>query len=385
MKIGKRVVLSIIVLIVLGGCVFFFSSKGFSLEKQKEKTTSSAPERKVSVKVQPVKATEKASVLAFKATLKPSEEGIVSAKVGGKVSKILFENGKSVSAGEDLIILDAQDIQNQLRSAESQKKAIGASLQKLAANLEASQLNNNRLKELYDQGGTSKANFEAADSSLKMAKADVEAVKANHEAAQVNIDNISNSLSNMVIKAPMNGVIDEKNVNIGQLVSPGAVLGKVKVISPLDAVIQVEQDSIRSVKVGQKALVKLTESDQSVYEGVVKSIDLSADPNARSFQCKVRIENKDGRLKPGIFVKVEVSADRKSEVVLIPLEALSGKEGSYSVFVDENGKAIRKKVDIGEVLKDTVEIKTGLRKDEKVICTNVNSLQDGDAISSVTE
>lgn len=381
----KRVITISVIIIVLITGIIVFRNKGFSFgtDSSKGKTTAAAPAgSKVSVKVQEAKTIERTSGKTYKATLEAFEEGIVSSKVSAKVVRILFDNGKAVASGDALVVLDEQDIRNQLKSAESQLEASRASLQKLEANLESTQRAYEREKALFDQGATAKAEYENAESALKMANADIASVKASIQSAQVNVDNIRDTLDNTVIRAPIGGLMDGKDVNIGQFVSPGSVLGKVKNISPINAVVEVDQNDINNVKVGQKAKVKV-DGVETAFEGVVKSIDVSADPSARVFNCKIQVDNPDRLLKPGTFAKAEISNDRKEKVVAVPIEALNGNEGSYSIFAIENGVARKRGVTIGETDGGMVEVKSGLQEGESVIITNVNMLQDGDAVTVV--
>jgi RND family efflux transporter MFP subunit len=105
--------------------------------------------------------------------------------------------------------------------------------------------------------------------------------------------------------------------------------------------------------------------------------------SARVFKCKIQVDNPQHLLKPGIFAKVEISHQQKVEAVTVPIEALSGNEGNFSVFVNNNGVASQRSVTIGETIGGLVEINSGLQQGESVIVTNVNMLQDGDAITVV--
>lgn len=385
MKISKKVIIPVAVLVILVAGGVLLGNKGFTLGKDKMEDIPASTVNKVSVKVQPATSVEKASGITYKASLEASEEGIASSKIGGKVVQILFENGKYVSRNEPLVKLDDQDLRNNLRSAESQLNAAQAGLLRAEANLETSQRNFDRKKTLVDNGGATQADFENAESALKAAKADLESAKANINTAQVSVENLKDSLASTTVSAPISGVMDEKSVNLGQYVNPGTILGKVKNITPIDAVIEVEQNNLNYIKIGQKAQVKVGESNGKVFEGTVKSMDVSANPSSRVFKCKIQVDNKEQLLKPGIFAKVEITNDQKINITAVPIEALAGNEGNYYVFVDDNGIARKRTVTIGETIQNLVEINSGVQKGDRVICTNINTLQDGDAITVVSE
>ncbi len=398
MKNVKKIVLYGVISLIIAGGISVSKNKVFSNEAKKDNSKVTTVNSKTSVQVQQAKTIEKDSGASYKATLEAYEEGIVSSKISGKVAQILFENGKSVSEGDSLIVLDDTDIRNQLRSAESQLKISQSqlssselALQKLQTGVENAQRNYDRTKSLFDQGAVSKVEFENAETALKNAKADydsgrssIEISKASIESVQVSIDNLQNSLNDMVIKAPISGVMDGKTVSLGQMASPGAVLAKVNNTSSLYAVIQVEQENVKNVQIGQKSLVKIN-GDDKAYEGIINRIDASADPNARVFSCKIQLDNKDNSLHPGVFAKAQILSSKKISVLVVPIEALGGNEGQYYVFVSDNGVAQKHKVTIGETDKNMVEIKSGIKSEDKIICTNTSTLQDGDKIQVVSK
>jgi RND family efflux transporter MFP subunit len=337
---------------------------------------------KVSVKVNQVDHIEKKSTTTYKASLEASEEGTVSGKVSGKVIQVMFENGQVVSKGAPLVKLDDQDIRNNIASSESKLKSLQINLEKIQLNVENAQSTFDRTKFLFDQGAVTKVDLETAETTLKSAQIDLKSTEANIYSAQIDLNNLKNSLANTTITAPVSGVLDEKSVELGLFANVGASFGKVKNISPIIAVIEVDQDDLSSIKVGQGAKVKVGSKD---YEGVIKTIEASANPDSRVIKCKVEVANKDQSLKPGMYAKVGISSDQKAEMLVVPTDALSGTQGSYSVFVNEKGTARKHAVSIGEITDGYVEIKSGLSKGDNVIITNVNTLQDGDEVTVVKE
>ena len=163
------------------------------------------------------------------------------------------------------------------------------------------------------------------------------------------------------------------------------MLGKVKNISPIYAVIEVKESDLSYVKSGAKAKFKLSDKDSTEYDGVVKSIDGAADATSRVFKCRIQIENKDGKLKPGVFGNIKIATDENKKAITLPLKALAGSEGNYYVFINNNGVAKKQTITTGEISGDTVEIKSGVKDGDSVIGTNVGTIQDGDAVKVVAE
>ncbi|EGW37051.1 efflux RND transporter periplasmic adaptor subunit [Desulfosporosinus sp. OT] len=376
----KKVIISMAILVVLiTGVMLLRNQEGASTAEIKQVNN------KVSVKVQKVNFMEKAAGIEFKASLDASEEGIVSSKVAGKVVQILFEEGKYIHQGEPLVKLDDKEARNNLRAAESQLSATQASLTSAEVNLDSEQSNFDRQKVLFDNNAIAKVELEKAEIALKAAKANLEAQKASVLTSQVNVESLTDSLSYTTISAPISGIMDEKSVSLGQNVDSGTILAKVKNISPIYAVIEVKQTNLDDIKVGQKAKVTIGESDALAHDGTLKSINVSADPSSRVFKGKIQLDNPDQTLKPGSFAKAELVNDQKVETATVPIAALTGNEGSYYVYVNDKGIARKRSVTIGETNENVVVIKSGVQKGESVICTNVNTLQDGDTIAVVSE
>ena len=393
MKKIKKIVIFAVVIVAVIGAIVVKNNLSSSAKKANVAVTVS----KTAVEVQSAKAVQKNSSDTYKATLEASEQGIINSKISARVISVSVENGQHVKAGDVIVTLDAQDIQNNIEASQSQLKvteqqlnSAKVSLKKFKTSLDDANRNYERQKALYEKGGISKADYEAAEKTLTNAQADYEAgnvsietSKANIEVQKVSIANLQDSLNNTVIKAPISGVISDKSVNIGQMASQGTALAKVNNIAAVYATIQIPQDKINNVKVGQAATVTFEGSDQS-YSGAVQNINLSADTTARVFECKIKLDNSDNTLYPGTFAKVELFSDQKTEIITVPINALVGSEGDYSVFINDNGVARKQKATIGETEENNVQITSGIKDGDEIICTNTSTLQDGDEVEIVS-
>ncbi len=214
-NVKKIILYSVILLIIFTGFIVYRNSRQISAPTSVSNLTS--------IQVQQAKTVAIASGLTFKATLEPYEEGIVSSKISGQVVSILFENGDDVVQGQALVLLEDQDLSNQLQAAE-------ITVQKMEATLESSQQNYDRAKALFDNGAIDKADYDTAGTSLKLDQ-------ANLKSAQVTFQSINHSLESCVIRAPISGVLDNKSVKLGQMISPDLMLAQVKNISSVYAVL----------------------------------------------------------------------------------------------------------------------------------------------------
>ncbi|WP_459478847.1 efflux RND transporter periplasmic adaptor subunit [Clostridium saccharoperbutylacetonicum] len=389
MKNVKKIVICAVLIIAVVSAIVVKNKMASNAKKVNTVTTES----KTAVEVKTAKSVEKNNGDTYKATLEAYQQGVVTSKISAKVISVAIENGKYVNAGDIIATLDNQDIQNSINSAQAQLQVIQqqlnstqVSLQKLQINLDDAQRTYNRQKTLFDGKAISQTDLEAAEKALNNAKADyntgeasIETSKANLEAQNVSIAKYQSDLANTVIKAPISGVISDKALSVGQMVSTGGVLAKVNDISSVYATIQVPQEKISSIKTGQAATVKIEGNDKA-YDGTIQNIEALADTTTRVFNCKIKIDNSDKSLYPGVYAKAELLSSEKTQIITVPINALVGTEGNYSVFINDNGKAKKEKVKIGETDDNNVEINDGIKDGDQIICSNTGTLQDGDTI-----
>lgn len=406
-KVRKIVIYALVVAVLLVGA---FIVKFISSNSKTDNVMAS--ENKLSVEVYKTELKDRMSGDTYKSTLEAYEQGIISSKISAKVTKVVVENGQYVNEGDTIAVLDDQDIQNsiktataqlevnekQVNSAEQQLNSTQTSLEKLKINVDDAQRNYDREKALFDAGAvsqseldasektlnTSKADYNSGQANIEISKASIESAKASVEAQKVNIEKLQNDLNNVVIKAPISGVISEKNVNVGQIINQGAVLAKINDISYVFATIQVPQEKINDIKVGKPAEVTL-EDNNTVHNGTLDSIDLSGDSTLRVFNCKIKMENSNKELLPGEYAKVNFSnTENNNKVITIPVSSLAGSEGDYYVFINDNGVASKVSVDIGDADENNVEIISGVNEGDEIICTNMSSLKDGCKIDVIS-
>lgn len=377
LKTKKMITYLTIILIFIVGLVFVRNLDSWAIKPE----DPSASAGSVTVEVRQAEKRFIQPVSAYDATLLAGEEGVVGADIPGKVIRILFAEGDTVKKGTPLIMLDSQDMNDQMKAAQGQLAAVKASLPKAQAGVEKAQRDYNNAKALFEAGALAANDLSNAETALKVAQADLAALQASITAAQSGVDRLMHSLDSMIIKAPVDGVVEEKNVAVGAYVGPGAPLAMVKDISTIQAVIKIAQEDAGRVRTGQKATVRIS-GDERIYEGTVSYVSTAASMASRTFQAKVEVPNPDNRLKSGSFASVEIASGSEEAVLIIPLKAVAGSAGDYYIFTDDNKVARRVNVELGAAHGDLIEIKSGLAEGTGVICSNINSLQDGDSITA---
>lgn len=320
------------------------------------------------VLVEKIVKAEKAQILELTGTLEARDNIIITSKYGGKVSDVLVENGQTVHSGQGLISMEATQQQNALTQAQN-------ALAKANANLNYIQKNYERMKNLYDAEAISRNDFESAEMAYQVAKADV-------NSAQAICSNAQDAVKDTEVSSRINGTVADCNIKSGQMVEAGTPLMTVQDLSSSYLIVNVNQDDISKIALGQKVKVSVDAFSDKTFNGRVEIMNPVANSASRSFEVKMLVENPDSLLKPGMFAKVEVEFDKPKMAIAVPQSAVSGKDGLYYVFVAKNDKAEKRTVVLGDTMGQEVEVKSGLTEKDKLIISNVNKLKDGDTIQT---
>ncbi len=236
----------------------------------------------------------------------------------------------------------------------------------------------------------------AARSALKQAEAALAAAKANQRQISIKagdirtaeaqiirskaqVDNARTQLDYTVIRAPRDGVILKKYVEVGTIITSGrssfAGTGQGTSIvqlgdcSRMFVLASVDETDIAKVEVGQAVDITLDAYPDELFEGKVTKIDPQTvvEQNVTTIPVTVEIENPDARLKPGMNATCEFIIERKENVLVVPTEAVRDEDGKYTVTVIKNGKQIERKVEIGIVGDEFTGIVAGLKEGEEAV------------------
>lgn len=305
-----------------------------------------------------------------KITLTGSIEGetsaTVSAKIAGRIEQVLVQDGQRVTAGQPLVTLESVELANAVRMAQD-------AVTRAQANYDNVQADYQRYLTLYQQNAISRQMLDSVETRLKVAQADLSSAYANLSSAR-------QQYGYATVTAPVDGIVANKTATIGQVVAAGMQLLTVEDINNVYAVVNIEQKDMGAVRVGQTAEITVDAYPDRTFTGKVAVINPAAGTSSRMFRTKIAIDNAEGLLKPGMFVKVQLITGEEASVLTVPQAALFQKQGLYYVYVVDGDKAVRRQVEIGAPLGDYIEIKSGLTAGQLVAITNVNKLKDGDAV-----
>jgi multidrug efflux pump subunit AcrA (membrane-fusion protein) len=259
---------------------------------------------------------------------------------------------------------------------------------------ELAEKNLKRAEKLIESGDVSRSFFddqkakrdqakEQYDAAISLARQNFAAV-ANARASVTNAESQVNlarsNLSYTVVYSPIDGFVAERTADLGEYVSPNQKVATVVKINPLRIRIDIPEQAIPEVRVGQSVSLTTSAWPDRSFSGRVARTSPTVSAQSRTLTVEAEIANSDGALKPGQFATVRILQPKPEPAVLIPTKAIKTEAGSNRVFVVKNGHAEQRVVQLGTAEGDLVEIKTGVVANELVATSNLDQLVDGMAV-----
>jgi multidrug efflux system membrane fusion protein len=361
------------------------------------------------VKTQPVERQYLSSDTArYSANIQPESQVDLAFKVGGYIEGLLQVNGRTVQEGDwvakgaTLARIRDDDFAARIKQARAQLAEVQAAEAQANAQLaeaqtaqESARADLGRAARLLDKESLTKPEHDAARTKFEMGQARIESIKAQlamtrarADAARAQMEEIEAARKDTEIRAPMDGMVMKRNVEIGSLVAPGFAAFTLAEINAVKAVFGVPDVETPHLRPGS-SLTITTDAIRGVeFRGKLTRISPSADPKTRIFDVEVKVPNPARRLKVGMVVALEAAGQSaRAAVTVAPIASLiqlKEKDGGYAVFVVENrdGKQIAKlrRVQIGQTLGNAVAITSGVTVGEQVIVSGATLVADDEPV-----
>jgi membrane fusion protein (multidrug efflux system) len=317
------------------------------------------PEAVTSAKVQAVRwAPTRAAIASLVAV-----RGVtLGAELPGTVREIAFESGATVQRGAVLVKLDTSAEEAQLASA--------------LADASLARVNLDRARRLHRGEANAKADLDAAEARAKQA----DALVANLRAI----------IAKKSIRAPFDGRVAIRQVELGQVVSPGTPVASLQSVSPIHADFWLPQQALAELRAGQRAVLSTDAFPSVEWKGEVTTVNPEVDTATRNVRVRATFENADGRLRPGMFANVAISAGEERSVLVIPETAVMYAPYGDSVFAIEEKKdaagkpttvAHQKFVRTGDRRGDLIAVTDGLTAGETIVSSGAFKLRNGAAVA----
>jgi multidrug efflux system membrane fusion protein len=418
-------------------------SLAFTLTGCREKTAT-AEHAAVTVKTKAVEMNAVSAGVRYSASIEPAKQVELSFKVGGYVERLLQARGvdgrwRDVQEGDflgkgavlaqvrqsdfavkvnqarsqaDEVKSGLESSQAQLAEAQSSVASSKAQLAEADAALGKAQFDFERAKTLFASQSMTKADYDAAkaqfdaaeakrnaarsqvavvEAKTSAAAAQIEVMRARASGAQATITEATIPLHDTALRAPLNAVVLQKNVEVGTLVSAGKAGFTVADVSSVKAVFGVPDLMVNKLKLGSALTVTTESLPGTEFQGRITRVAPAADMKSRVFEIEVTIPNPRQLLKSGVIASLELAdAAPPKQVAVVPLAAVvraKDKPDEYAVFVVEerNGKATarQRRVKLGEAFGNTIAVIEGVNTGERVITTGATLVLDGQAVREI--
>ena len=285
----------------------------------------------------------------------------VSADLPGSVARINFDSGQSVRAGDVLVELDTRQERAQLAALEAQR--------------DLARINYGRTQQLVAEGVVSRMEYDQAT--------------AQQKATEANVAEIHATIERKTIRAPFSGILGIRKANLGQYLAAGEAVVPLQSLNPIYVDVGLPQQALGQVAVGRSLRVTSEDLPGRVFTGRITALDSVVDQATRNVQVQATLSNTEGKLRPGMFVQVQVGLGASRPVIALPASAISYAPYGDSVFIitdlkDQQGRTYRgvrqQFVKIEGSQGDQVAVVSGVNPGDEVVSSGVFKLRNGAAV-----
>ena len=325
----------------------------FTLAHAKDKSTAMDIPPAV-VLIAPVKLESWQSAITATGTLAGNQSVTIKPEISGRVTAVYFHSGEDVKAGTPLLQLNADILQAQYTQSAAQAKLSEANYQRSVL--------------LFQKKVISKADLDNGLAKFESDKASAEKAKAE--------------LNQALIRAPFDGRLGLRMVNLGDYVSSGQTIVDLVSINPLRVDFRVPEIYLNQIKSGQTVEIYSRSYSDVTFTGKVYAIDAEIDASTRTLGVRAVVDNKQGKLLPGAFVDVKLMTGSPQKLITIPQTALSYESEKVFVYKVVNGKAVKTIITTGERRGDDIAVLTGLKADDSIVAAGQLKVSDGQPVIS---
>jgi RND family efflux transporter MFP subunit len=307
--------------------------------------------------------------------------------------------GDRVKAGQLLAEIDAPEIQDQVRQARATLQQARAAVDQSAANYERAQADEqlarvtaDRWTALLAKGVVSRqendryqSEYKSLAAATKAAEKALVMTKSNVEAAQANVARLETMEGYRQVKAPFDGVITLRNVDVGALVNSGnTLLFRIAQISTLRTYVNVPQSNASDVRPGQAARLSVPNLPGRTFAGTVARTASALDPGSRTLLVEVHVPNPQGVLLPGMYARVNLMNGRANAPLRIPSDALIIRGEGTEVALVRDGRTVHlQKIEVGRDYGDHIEVASGLEEGDTIIANPGDVVREGMQVQPV--
>jgi len=363
-RLGR--ILQIVIVLVLIGLVIGFAPRWFSRQKLLADTRAEAAP--VVEAILPSAAKEDLGT-PLPAEVEPFVQATIHARASGYLKSWFADIGDHVTNNQMLAEIDTPELDEQLAQAR-------AELDQAMATRDLAKITGDRWTELLKTASVSEQ--ETAEK-----KSDFVLKQANVEAGRANVQRLEAMKKFDRVTAPFDGVITERNTDIGQLIASGSgpELFRLAQTDPLRVYVRVPQSLIHTISAGQKAALTFQDLPGRVFEATVTRTAGAVDSSSRTLQVELQVPNPRGEILSGSYAQVSFNESAAADVLVLPDKAFIFRaQGMQAAILGDDGKAHLRSITLGRDFGSTVQVVAGLKATDRVILNPPDGIADGMAV-----
>jgi membrane fusion protein (multidrug efflux system) len=295
-------------------------------------------------------------------------EATVAAQVAGQVTSIAVEEGDAVEVDQVLLEIDPERRNLEVADAE-------ARLSEARANVAEGKREVARIEGLRKRDAVSQAQVDEVRTRLALAR-------SRESGAEAQLGLARRAQADATIRAPFSGLVARRHTNVGEYLSVGVPLFELVALEPIEVEFSLPEVDSARVAVGNQVEVGVVPYPGERFSARVTVVSPTIDPSTRTLRVKAELPNEGARLRPGLFAHVDVGVAHRKDVVMVSESAIVQRaEGSVLYRLVEGNRVERLVVEIGTQEGEYVEVRGGLRPDDRIVVRGQRDLVDGGVVS----
>ena len=379
-RAGRRL-LGLGALVILSGAVGYGAWRHYQLHTEVIATAEQARDFVPTVLTAPVRASAPTMSVVWPGSTQAFAAAEIYARATGYIDKRNVDIGDRVKQGELLAELAVPELDDQISQNEATLNQLRAALDQAQANLKLAQVTWDRDHPLVKEGWATQQQGTIDVQTLKADDAAVGVARANVAAQENLLMTLHQNRDYALVRAPFNGVITQRNVDVGSLVQGNANTGtfmfEVMQRDVIRVFVYVPQDEAFGVAPGIDAIVRVPEKPNREFPGKVTRIADALQSGTRTLLTEIDIPNPDDALPPGVYCTVELKIPRETPSLIVAAGAIVFNSNGLNVWVVEDGVAHVHQVTVARDFGTTVEVSAGVKDGDQVILNPPVDLTDG--------
>jgi RND family efflux transporter MFP subunit len=302
-------------------------------------------------------------------------------RIAGRLESVRVRLGDRVTMGQEVAKVEDREIREQVNQSEANIAVNEANIKARENDLRVAQSALDRARTGHERGILSTQGLEDAEARYQSAQSQVTVAKAQLVSTQARLDELRIALSNTRVLSPVDGFVGRRALDSGAFAGANTVILSVVDLSTVRLVANIVEKDFKRVQAGAQAVVEVDAFPGEQFTGKVSRVAPVFDPATRTATMEIEIPNPGFRLKPGMYARVRVLAERRTGVLAVPRAAIVDTEGRRGVFVVDNDTAKFREVRTGLADADWVEVLDGVEEGTRLVTTGALAIRDGDRVT----